>query len=59
MDSRLKKTELAIFVSAIALVFFSEYTYIFLDDPLRAIFIGLWPPTILLVLIYFNLKIKR
>ena len=59
MDGKLKKTELAIFLSAILLIFFSEYTYIFLHQPLRAIFIGLWPPTILLVLVYVNLKLKR
>ncbi len=59
METKFKKTELAIFISAILLIFFSEYTYIVLDNPTRAIFIGLWPPTILLVLIYFNLKLKR
>jgi hypothetical protein len=54
-----KGAEIAIFISAIILIFISEYTYVFLKDPTKAIFLGLWPPTILLVLIYFNIKIKK
>ena len=59
MGTEFKPAELAIFIFAIALIFVSEYYYVFLKDPMRAIFIGLWPPTILLVLVYFNLKLKR
>jgi hypothetical protein len=59
MGNRLKFVEMAIFLSAIVLIFISEYYYVALKNPMRAIFIGLWPPTILLVLIYFNLKFKR
>lgn len=59
MGNRFKLAEFAIFFSAIALIFVSEYYYVYLKDPTRAIFIGLWPPTILLVLVYFNLKLKR
>lgn len=54
-----KGVEIVIFISAIILIFISEYHYLFLNDPIKAIFLGLWPPTILLVLIYFNLKIKK
>lgn len=54
-----KRVEIVIFISAIILIFISEYHYLFLNDPIKAIFLGLWPPTILLVLIYFNLKIKK
>jgi hypothetical protein len=59
MLEKLKKAELFIFITAIALIFVSEYNYIILEDKLRAIFIGLWPPTIILVLIYINVKIKK
>ena len=40
----------------IILIFVSEYYYVVLKNPDRAIFIGLWPPTILGLLIFFNLK---
>ncbi len=59
MTNKFKKAELIIFLVAIALIFVSEYYYVVQNNPLRAIFIGLWPPTIILVLIYFNQKIKK
>jgi hypothetical protein len=59
MLEKLKKAELFIFLFAIALIFVSEYNFIVLHDKLRAIFLGLWPPTIILVLIYINVKIKK
>jgi hypothetical protein len=34
----------------------SEYYFLILDEPLKAIFIGLWCPTILGFVIIFNLK---
>ena len=52
-------SELIILFLAIALIFVSEYYYIFLKDHDRAIFIGLWPPTMLILLVYFNLKKKE
>jgi len=48
--------ELAILVSTIAIIFLSEYYYVVLKDHDRAIFIGLWPPTMIGLLIYINLK---
>lgn len=59
MENRLKLAEAAIFLSAIVLIFVSEYYYIVLKNPTKAIFLGLWPPTILLVLVYANLKLKK
>lgn len=56
MFSRFHISELAILFFAVALIFVSEYYYIFLKDHDRAIFIGLWPPTMLLLLVYLNLK---
>jgi hypothetical protein len=58
MFSKFKVSELLLIVLVIVLIFISEYYYMFLDDPMRAIFIGLWPPTILGFLILFNLKKK-
>jgi hypothetical protein len=59
MTGKFKFAELVIFLMAIALIFVSEYYYVVLKNPMRAIFIGLWPPTILLILVYFNMKIKK
>lgn len=59
MIDKFKKAELVIFIVAILLIFVSEYFYIFLKNTSKAIFIGLWPPTILILLVYLNIKIKK
>jgi hypothetical protein len=51
--------ELVILVSIVALIGIAEYNFIVLDDPMRAIFLGLWPPTMTGLLIYLNLKKKQ
>ena len=56
MLSKFRASELMVLFLAVALIFTSEYYYIFLKDHDRAIFIGLWPPTMLILLVYFNLK---
>lgn len=48
--------EFAILVLIVAIIFISEYYYVVLGDHDRAIFIGLWPPTMIGFLIYLNLK---
>ena len=58
MFSKFKVSELLIIILVIVLIFVSEYYYVILKNPTRAIFIGLWPPTILGLLIFFNLKRK-
>jgi hypothetical protein len=58
MFSKFKVSEILIIILVVVLIFVSEYNYVVLKDPMRAIFIGLWPPTILGLLIYFNLKRK-
>jgi hypothetical protein len=55
----MKKTpllEYLILAVIIITIFISEYYYIILKDHDRAIFIGLWPPTMIGLLIYLNLK---
>jgi len=37
----------------------SEYYYLVQNNVEKAIFIGLWPPTILCLLNYVNSKIKK
>ena len=56
MLKKFKASELIIFMLVILLIFISEYDYLILNNPMRAIFIGLWPPTILSLLIYLNIK---
>ncbi len=48
--------EFAILTMTILIIFVSEYFYIVLKQHDRAIFIGLWPPTMLGLLIYLNTK---
>ena len=54
-----KTSELLILVATIAVIFISEYHYIVENDVNKAIFIGLWPPTILGLLNYVNSKTKK
>jgi hypothetical protein len=56
MLKQFSKFELAILVMAIGVIFFSEYIFVIEKNYERAIFIGLWPPTMLLLLIYLNSK---
>ncbi len=58
MLSKFKVSEILIIIMVVILIFVSEYYYVIMKDPTRAIFIGLWPPTILGLLIFFNLKRK-
>jgi hypothetical protein len=59
MFKKIKTSELIIFLLVIVLIFISEYDYLILNNPTRAIFIGLWPPTIMTLLIYINIKSKQ
>lgn len=59
MMNKYKWAELFIFLLAIMLIFVSEYDYVVLKNPTRAIFIGLWPPTIVIILVYVNIKLKK
>ena len=56
MKSKFSKAELAILILAIIIIFISEYYYAVLEDHDKAIFIGLWPPTMLILLVYLNSK---
>lgn len=59
MFKKFKISELVIFLLVILLIFISEYDYLIANNPTRAIFIGLWPPTIMTLLIYVNMKRKQ
>lgn len=54
-----KISELIIVAITVILIFISEYYYLFEKNTEKAIFIGLWPPTILALLIYVNIKTKK
>jgi len=49
-------SEILIVVVCIICIFFSEWIYLVENNPNKAIFIGLWPPTILGLLNFFNAK---
>jgi hypothetical protein len=48
--------EMAILTMAVVVIFYTEYLFVVEKDYNRALFIGLWPPTMLLLLIYLNTK---
>lgn len=54
-----KTSEVLILMITIVLIFVSEYYYLVQDNVQKAIFIGLWPPTILAMMIYLTLKSKK
>jgi len=58
MLKNFKIIEFVILFLSLIIIFVSEYYYTVLKDHDRAIFIGLWPPTMLILLIYINSKKK-
>ena len=56
MKNKFSSFEIMIAFLALVIIFISEYYYTILQDHDRAIFIGLWPPTMLILLIYLNTK---
>lgn len=59
MIGKFRIAEMVILVIVVLLIFVSEYEFVVMKNESRAIFLGLWPPTILLLLVYFNLKVKK
>jgi len=51
-------SEILILVVCVVCIFVSEWIYLVQNNPTKAIFIGLWPPTILGLLNFFNIKRK-
>ena len=56
---RIKPSELIILVITIVIIFVSEYYYLIENNINKAIFIGLWPPTILGLLNFINSKTNK
>lgn len=54
-----KLYELLILVFTFFLILLSEYYYLFEQEFQKAVFLGLWPPTILALLIYLTFKNKK
>ena len=59
MFTKFKKSEMFILLVVIILIFISEYIYVVEENFEKAVFIGLWPPTIVGLLIFFNLKLIK
>jgi hypothetical protein len=51
-----KKSEVVLLLLVLVLIAVSEYYFLIMNQPLKAIFIGLWCPTILGFVMIFNLK---
>jgi high-affinity K+ transport system ATPase subunit B len=51
-------SEMLILAVCVVCIFVSEYIYLVQGNILKAIFIGLWPPTILGLLNFINIKRK-
>lgn len=59
MFNKFKKSELFTLIVVVCLIFISEYFFLVEKNFKKAVFIGLWPPTIVGLLIFFNLKLKK
>jgi hypothetical protein len=59
MLKNFKTSEILILIITLVIIFVSEYLYLVVGDVNKAIFIGLWPPTILGFLNYINSKLKK
>jgi hypothetical protein len=59
MLKNFKASEILIIVVVVIVIFVSEYLYLVVGDKDKAIFIGLWPPTILGLLNFINSKMKK
>ena len=53
---KFKTSELLILTMTITVIFISEYLFLVKNEVNKAIFIGLWPPTIIGLLNYINSK---
>jgi hypothetical protein len=53
---KFKTSELLILAITVIVIFISEYHFLVENNVDKAIFIGLWPPTILGLLNYLNSK---
>jgi hypothetical protein len=53
---KFKTSEILILAMTIIVIFISEYHFLVENNVDKAIFIGLWPPTIIGLLNYFNSK---
>jgi len=56
---RFNVSEILILLVSVICIFVSEYIFLFQNDPMKAIFIGLWPPTMLGLVNYINSKKQR
>ena len=48
--------EILILLSVVICIFYSEYLFVYKNDYMKAVFIGLWPPTMLGLLNFINSK---
>lgn len=58
MFKNFKTSEILILIITVIVIFISEYHFMIEGNTTKAIFIGLWPPTILGLLNFINSKRK-
>ena len=59
MLKKFKTSEILIIIMTVFIIFLSEYYYLVGNNVEKAIFIGLWPPTILSLINYINSKTSK
>lgn len=59
MFKNFKVSEILILIITVVVIFVSEYLYMVEGNVDKAIFVGLWPPTILGLLNFVNSKLKK
>jgi hypothetical protein len=59
MFKNFKTSEILIIILVVVIIAFCEYTYLVVGDKDKAIFVGLWPPSILGLVNFFNSKLKK
>ena len=59
MFKNFKTSEILIIILVVVIIAFCEYTYLVVGDKEKAIFVGLWPPSILGLVNFFNSKLKK
>ena len=57
-DRKIPLAELLVLGSVVSSILFSVYLFSYAENKSLAIFIGLWPPTLMAIINYINIKFK-
>lgn len=59
LNKRIPLSEALLLSAVFGSIVGSVFLYFYTDNPLEAIFVGLWAPTIMSLINFINLKFKR